>query len=81
MAEDQTTEQSGKWEMGKEKEREVREGKGCTGHRKRRGEGKKRKEEENERGSKSYVKDEGPKEILAGAREEEEKEGKKRKNA
>ena len=45
MADNQTTEQSGKWEMGKEKEREVREGKGCAGHRKRRGEGKKRKEE------------------------------------
>ena len=33
--------------MGKEKGREVREGKGCTGHRKRIGEGKKRKEEAN----------------------------------
>ena len=33
--------------MGKQKEREVREGKGCASHRKRIGEGKKRKEEAN----------------------------------
>ena len=73
MVDDQTTEHSGKWDMGKEKEREVREGKGCASHRKRRGEGRKRKEEENERGSTSYTKEEGPKEILVGAREEKEK--------
>ena len=37
MVVDQMTEKSGKWEMEKEKEREVREGKGCADHRKRRG--------------------------------------------
>ena len=37
------------------------------------------REEGKERGSRSCAKKEGPKEILADAREEEEKEGKKRK--
>ena len=45
--------------MGKEKEREEREGKRCVSHRKIRGEGKKWKEEEKERGRRSCVKEEG----------------------
>ena len=76
MTDDQMVEQSGKWEMGKEKEREVRKGKECAGHRKRKEEGKERKEEEKEKGRRSYAKEEGDPHRC---QEEEEKEWKKRK--